>query len=72
LAFTAEKLKGRYHLGSVGTDVRIILKRILHKRCVCKGMNWTRLTRDRVQGWALVNTVKCYGFYKHGEGGIIY
>jgi hypothetical protein len=53
--FGFENTKGRDHLGILGVVWRIILKWISNKMAVM--MDWIHLAQERVQWWALVNTV---------------
>jgi hypothetical protein len=45
----------RDHLRDRSVDGKIILERILKKRC--ENVDWMYLAQDRDQWWALVNTV---------------
>jgi hypothetical protein len=54
--FYLEALKGRDHLGDLNVDEKMILKLIL-KKYGCEGMDSIQVVLDKIQKWALVNTV---------------
>jgi hypothetical protein len=54
----------RDHFGDLTMDGRI-LNCILEKQGV--GMDWVQLNQDRIQGWAYVNIVMNFMFYKAGN-----